>query len=372
MPNKLDIETFIKRSREKHGDLYDYSLSIYKNRITPIAIICKTHGIFFQRAEVHSNGHGCPACAGNEKLNTHTFIEKAVKIHGDKYDYKRVTYINSLHPVEILCNKHSIFKQKPSLHLSGQGCPNCAGNKRKNSSDFTQKANIVHDRFYGYSKVRYVNRKTNVTITCPIHGDFEQNPGAHLLGSGCPQCAGVKRHNTIDFVTKSSDVHNNFYHYDQSVYSNNRCLITVNCPVHGDFEQIARDHLRGSGCPLCGIVWRRTNFVNSVKRLGAGTLYVVRIFNDFESFYKIGITSRSISKRMKSLPYEYELIHDFVSNDGGMVYDLEIFLHNRFKENRYKPNTRFDGSTECFTRIDIDAVLQTINQFKENYYEDRE
>ena len=53
------------------------------------------------------------------------FIEKARKVHGDKYDYSKVKYINSRSKVCIICPEHGEFWQTPAKHLSGHGCAFC-------------------------------------------------------------------------------------------------------------------------------------------------------------------------------------------------------------------------------------------------------
>jgi len=57
---------------------------------------------------------------------------------------------------------------------------------------FIQKANAVHPlNKCSYGKIIYINNKTKVTITCLIHGDFEQTPNHHLKGQGCPKCTHI-------------------------------------------------------------------------------------------------------------------------------------------------------------------------------------
>lgn len=60
-----------------------------------------------------------------KKLTTEEFIEKARKVHVDKYDYSKVEYVNNLTKVCIICPKHGEFWQTPNNHLSGKGCPIC-------------------------------------------------------------------------------------------------------------------------------------------------------------------------------------------------------------------------------------------------------
>ena len=96
------------------------------------------------------------------KSTTEEFIEKAKKIHGDKYDYSKVKYINNHIKVEIKCKEHGIFFQRPNGHLRGSECIKCGLNKisnikRSNREEFIEKAIKVHGNKYDYSKVNYIN-----------------------------------------------------------------------------------------------------------------------------------------------------------------------------------------------------------------------
>lgn len=178
---------FVKRAREVHGDKYDYSKVEYKNFSTNVSIICPNHGEFCQKPSNHINGGGCPSCA-NKDIDTKKFIEKSKEIHGNKYNYSNVDYKNATTKVHIICPSHGEFYQKPCVHLQGCGCPKCSGNFKLNTEDFIKRAKSVHNCLYDYDKVDYKNSSTPVEIFCKIHGYFTQKPYSHLNGSGCPTC----------------------------------------------------------------------------------------------------------------------------------------------------------------------------------------
>lgn len=122
--------------------------------------------------------------------------------------------------------------------------------------EFIERANIKHNNFYNYDKVDYVNTSTKVTITCPIHGDFEQIPNKHMLGQGCPKCYRERQKfiplsNTQEFIEKSKVLHNNLYNYSKVKYINAKTPVTIICPTHGEFLQTPDSHLQGRGCPHC-------------------------------------------------------------------------------------------------------------------------
>ena len=202
MSKKLTAEEFVKRAREVHGDKYNYSKVEYVNSHTNICIICPKHGEFRQTPKSHLNGSGCPKCAlelrkKSRSSTTEEFINKARKVHGDKYDYSKVKYVNANTIVRIICPEHGEFGQRPSKHLNWQGCPKCASKFNLNKSGFIKKDREVHGDKYDYSKVKYVNASTIVRIICPEHGEFSQLPSSHLSGHGCPNCNNNKLESKI-------------------------------------------------------------------------------------------------------------------------------------------------------------------------------
>ena len=123
-----------------------------------------------------------------KKLTTEEFIEKARKIHGDKYDYSKVDYKNNKTKITIICSKHGEFQQTPSDHLFGAGCPKCPKNRGLSAEEFLKKAREVHGDKYDYSKVEYNCKSTVVCIICPKHGEFFKTPKRFLSGPGCDKC----------------------------------------------------------------------------------------------------------------------------------------------------------------------------------------
>ena len=199
MRERLTKNTFVFRAKEIHGDKYDYSKTEYVKAKEPVTIICRKHGEFTQRPQDHIlKACGCPKCKGEKTVEVHSytkekFLELAKQVHGDKYDYNKVNYINYITPITIICPIHGEFEQVPKYHISGTGCPKC-GREQANKSEtltkdeFVERANKIHFGKYDYSKVDYINNSTKVCIICPEHGEFWQTPGSHLQGQGCPKC----------------------------------------------------------------------------------------------------------------------------------------------------------------------------------------
>ncbi|VVC05180.1 Uncharacterised protein [uncultured archaeon] len=133
--------------------------------------------------------------------------------------------------------------------------------KVSNTKEFITKAEKVHiKRNCNYSKIKYVNSRTPVTIICPIHGEFSISPVNHLQGRYCPICTKIDtirkmRSNTDEFVVKAKKIHGKKYDYSCSEYVSAKDYISIRCPDHGVFQQIVSYHLSGNGCPTCNESW---------------------------------------------------------------------------------------------------------------------
>lgn len=152
---KTTIDMFIAKSKQIYGiNKYNYNLVEYKNNYTKIKLICPKHGIFETLPNNHLSGKdGCPKCNGRY-VTTEDFINKAKNIHRDKYDYDLVDYKNNRTKVKIICKKHNnIFKQAPSEHLSGNGCPLCNESKGENKiAIYLDDNNIVYNRQHKFDR----------------------------------------------------------------------------------------------------------------------------------------------------------------------------------------------------------------------------
>lgn len=144
-----------------------------------------------------------------KKLSKEQFIAKSKVVHGDKYDYSKVEYVNNSTKVCIVCPIHGEFWQTPKNHLQGKGCIKCrfedTGNRcRYNTEDFIKSAKRVHGDKYDYSLVEYTDAQTLIDIVCRKHGVFKQTPNNHISGCGCPKCA---RENCVKHCMSNSKIY---------------------------------------------------------------------------------------------------------------------------------------------------------------------
>ena len=272
-------EWFIKKSKQIHGDKYDYSKVEYKGNRYNVKIICPKHGEFIIQASNHLKGKGCQKCSyenisNNKTKTTEDFIEKAKQIHGDKYDYSKVEYEGAGKKICIICPKHGEFWQNPNVHLSGCNCPKCAKEnmpKKYDNETFIKKAKQIHGDKYDYSKLEYKGAMKKVCIICQKHGEFWQLPNAHLSGAGCPKCANNQKITTEEFINRAEKIHGKKYDYSKVNYKWSREKIEIICHKkdkngieHGSFFATPHSHLEGSGCPKCKQNYKLENEVRKI------------------------------------------------------------------------------------------------------------
>lgn len=116
--------------RSIHGDRYSYASVIYERSSAPVVVTCRVHGDFKIRPNCHMNGSGCPKCGQVRRGRSYSgglqrFLEKAVSVHGDRFDYSSAIYRGSSEKLEITCRDHGPFWMSASAHLVGQKCPLC-------------------------------------------------------------------------------------------------------------------------------------------------------------------------------------------------------------------------------------------------------
>ena len=191
--HRLTNDIFIKKSKEIHNNLFDYSLTVYIDVKSKVKIKCNSCNIIFEQfPNNHLDGNGCKICSIKKITDTLSqFINKAIEIHKHDFDYILVEYINSITKVKIKCNTcKNIFEQIPSSHLQGAGCLDCTNKSRaSNTKEFINKANLIHKDKYDYNLVEYVNSFIKIQIKCiKCLTIFEQSPNGHLSGNGCPKC----------------------------------------------------------------------------------------------------------------------------------------------------------------------------------------
>jgi hypothetical protein len=166
-------------------------------------------------------GSGCRYCSGNYQSNTEEFIEKSIKIHGDKYDYSKVNYYKAINNVIIICKEHGKFNQTPNTHLNGSGCPKCYSNYSKVQIqwlEFLEKYyNISIQHAMNEGEFRVPNTRYSADGYCEetntiyeFHGDyFHGNPKifkSEEINKLCKATHGELYHKTLEKEQKIKEL----------------------------------------------------------------------------------------------------------------------------------------------------------------------
>jgi hypothetical protein len=363
-------KTFIKRAKEKHGSKYDYSKTKYFKTDEPVTITCPIHGDFSITPHEHLGGAGCQTCGHKQKNRQRkleagaSFIPRARKIHGQRYDYSRVQYAGMGKHVSVGCRKkgHGFFPITPGNHLGGWGCPKCKADKtrkthRYTKSEFVRLARKLHGNTYTYPG-KYVDGKTPMQMRCKKHGPFPQKPNSHLNGRGCPKCGDERTYAALfdsheDFIKKARAAHGNKYTYPEK-YERVSKPITIICPKHGPFSQKPDSHTKGHGCERCSESWGEREVARILEREGI----------EFE-----------VEKRFKECRDKLPLSFDFwipalntlVEYDGEQHFRTNAFFggveHLKLTQRRDKIKSRYAKQTGKklirikYTITDIKAYL---------------
>lgn len=244
------------------------------------------------------------------------------------------------------------------------------GKQKYDTNSFIIKSNLIHNNFYNYSKTNYVSFNTPVIITCPIHGDFMLAADKHFYNRGCPECGNTNKGKTLKnlaeqrFFKKILEFSSN-YSYEESVYLGWNNKIKIKC-LHCEnyFWMTPNNHLRGKGCNECSKYnpYRRTEWIeNTKKKNRQACLYFIKVYDKYESFYKIGITNRPINQRFGTANlnhYSYEIIRE-VKLTPESVWDVEKHIMLNYKYLKYKPIRTFGGHLECF--FEINTILENLD-----------
>lgn len=376
----MGLEEFIRRAREVHGNKYDYSLVEYKNSGIKVKIICEKHGVF-EISPLHHiySGVGCKKCSYESTRRIHfdsneEFIQIAVEIHGDKYDYSLVDYVNNYTPVKIICKKHGEFEQTPFAHIiKMSGCNKCAAENRRITKDqFIERSNKMHGGKYDYSDIIYTKLTDKVkNIKCPHHGYFDQLGHSHsLLGKGCQKCAVIdsKLENFIEEYLIKNDIY--FIRRDRNTIKPKELDfylplhdIAIECNGvywHSEKNNVGNDyHLNKSNlCDELGINLLHFNeeeFIYNKKFISA-------TLNNFLNCNQYHISTEKISI---SHIFDFDFIYKFFNTYSNIKVDNTFKYTALYYKGRvvaligYKD---IDGYTEIiFSNISIYNILECFN-----------
>ena len=381
---RMTTEHFIDAARKIHGNKYDYSKVEYKNAKEKVCIICSEHGEFWQTPYNHLKGHGCRKCfnemsSKKQKSTIKEFIDKAKAIHGNKYDYSKVNYINNQTKICIICPEHGEFFQTPSSHLAGNGCKMCSKVKENKytTETFIKALKKIHGNKYDYSKVKYNGCDEYVTVICPKHGEFKIR-ARHLIGGvGCKKCGIEKRKtkrlsNSDEFIEKARKIHGNKYDYSKVEYINAHTKVCIVCPEHGEFWMTPNDHLSNAyGCRKCckNISKAENSIAEIIKEYGIkveqGNRKILngKEIDIFLPDYDIGIEYDGLKwhsdEYCKDRLYHFKKTNECLNKGIGLIhiFEDEYYMHKEIVLSKIKHLLHINNELEK-----IDARKCIVNE----------
>jgi hypothetical protein len=181
---ELYINDRIKLHKEKHkGKNFEF----IKNEDGKLFFECKKHGEFSCRYDTLAGCQKCIAMPDDVVISRINEVNKYKVIN-------LYTNNKNRRKVRMLCEIHGEFEKFDFDALIGEGCKDCYYDSiRFKNEDFIERAKLKHGDTYNYSKLNYLTKKDKVEIICNQHGSFWQRPTDHWRGNGCPECAWGKR-----------------------------------------------------------------------------------------------------------------------------------------------------------------------------------
>jgi Zn finger protein HypA/HybF involved in hydrogenase expression len=389
--NKLSEEQVFEQLRAVHGDAFDYTNSVYRGTNVPMEVYCKKHDFtFFPTPKNHKNGSKCKHCGREAQIEKakkpqKDFETEVTDLYGDKYGFNLTNYVNTSTHVTLICDIHGEFTKSPSSILNGNACDECCKNKTRSTDKgiFIEEAVKVYGDKDDYTNTEVISSKFKVEVRCTKHDfTFKKDIQSYLLGCGCPKCSAenyslVRTKTTEKYLEEAKNIHNDRFDYTDTLYKSATQPLNVRCKKHNEiFECIPDNHLKvqSGGCKKCHSEemsamymgregtggYTRSGYITQAKGREA-KVYLIECWDEHETFYKIGKTFLDLSERFKgkkSMPYNFKEI-DFHKGDAGYIYDLEVELHRKYKEYKYKPEFWFGGHTECYTKnLPIDDIWE--------------
>ena len=235
------------------------------------------------------------------------------------------------------------------------------------TESFIAEAKEIYGDRYDYSKVDYKNREHRVTIVCPVHGDFQVYAREHLDGKGCPKCEKGKK-----FIAKLKANFGNKFGLDKFIFQSSTTPVTLICPTHGAFTRLPHVILNSRcGCPECGNEFARQIQEDSRQER------IRRKEEERQRQIEADKKAKEEAKYCWSEKIQNILSSDTYSND---FWDTDFFgfnLHHTICNERDEPisgrvNIPLNYSHYPFRFANIEAnngILVTISLYLSEYYD---
>lgn len=359
MPAKQTQEQFISKANIKHNSYYDYSLVEYQYAKTKVKILCPKHGEFKQQPSNHLFGQGCIKCMGDRvgkarKLSHNEFIEKLENKHPELFTYTKIKseYVDSKTKIILEC-KYGDILISPNQLLQGVGpCISNAVDPVKYLHNFVKinNPNLFKKIISIVGEYKGVMNKIPIDT---IYGNVEVTPDSLLRGGGFDINSSTNKikylHKYLNTHQPQYDKYNILFSSEYQGSKNSIDLIITNTKHTTTPSSL----MLGSFSPNSSLgIYNHKNITkNKLESINKKCiLYKIKLYNENECFYKIGITTTPTNNRFNQIPYKVQIIELINTNlyDG---YYQEQLLHKKLSEFKYTPKINFGGKHECFTKI---------------------
>lgn len=359
------IKNFKENMIKKYGMYgeFDFDSMIFKSSKTTLK--CNKCGIENTKSAIRHISCTCSNCYSNmsQRSNNNDFISKVEKKFGsDKFKFDKLNYVNAKTKVSIYCTEHGgYFDITPNKLLTGAGCNVCNINTVHTNDEFIKIVKRNYGDKLSFSKTKYVNRATKVTVHCNEgKHDWEVDPKTLILGkSGCGVCSGKGGRTTEQFISEAKLVHGHKYDYSTVEYESSIVPVKITCPTHGIFQQSPKSHIAGRGCPGCGEYGYQPS--------KPGYFYIQKLSNKKKTVYKYGITGdmkRRLHEQSRDSEFEHEVLVERYFEDGNKPLLLEKFLKQYIDSGVVSTEELPSGFTETFDAKYLESVLEIVNTFK--------
>lgn len=224
--------------------------------------------------------------------------------------------------------------------------------KRLTQKEFLDRVTLIHPTLDFSEFIFNTTRTVSIVIdTLGIKYLFNAN---HLLNGKKPKSQSAINKQEW-FIKNAKSIHGEYYNYSKVEYINMKTKVCIICPKHGEFFTTSVNHLtmkyKCKKCSAPKIINHPGGYNSKYKREPnySVSLYKIRLYNDNESFYKIGLTN-NIKIRMNAFPYKVEII-EVEKGILGSLYLKEQKIIKNLKDFKYTPKIHFGGYSECFSKI---------------------
>jgi very-short-patch-repair endonuclease len=297
------------------------------------------------------------------KLTQEEVIKRFKEVHGDKYDYSKVNYINATTKVIIICPEHGEFLQTPTMHKAKQGCPKCSSTFKYTTKSFFETLYHKYPGYlkYDFSKFVYKNMFAKGIVICQTHGEFLRTPNDLLhMHNKCPKCfkdfqkKGLNKKSIHEHIEDFKKVHSNKYEYLIED------ALKIICPKHGEFIQEINSHKNGHGCPKCS-----NDLIKAPRKLMLDHIKDFKKVHLDKYSYDIDFNNNLKAKdKIKIIcPEHGEFIQEINShkNGHGCPKCSESKGERRVREFLESNNIKYSQEVKFFENYRFDFYLEDLN-----------